>query len=320
MVNSIGGYFELELNNGIEYHINALRLNAGRKAFEFVLKTKEISKVYLPYYICNAILEPIIGCNIQYEFYEINDSLMPKINYKKIKNNEVLLFVNYFGLCSSQAQEVVKNTHNVIIDNSQAFFSKPIDDVVTFYSARKFFGVPDGAYLYMDRRDVSIEDLSIDYSYDRMNHLLKRLELEPIEGYENYQINEELFSKTDIRQMSLITQKILKSIDYKTIAQKRRDNFLFLHDNLKSNNKIVFEIGKEDVPMVYPYLVDYHGLREWLIKNKVFIAHYWPGVSNRCLNNSFENKLADRLVCLPVDQRYSHNEMEIIIKLIIAYA
>ena len=34
---SIGGYFELELPQGEEYHKNAIRLNTGRNAFEYGL-------------------------------------------------------------------------------------------------------------------------------------------------------------------------------------------------------------------------------------------------------------------------------------------
>jgi hypothetical protein len=38
---SIGGYFELELSRGEEYHSDAIRLNTGRNAFEYI-KSKEI--------------------------------------------------------------------------------------------------------------------------------------------------------------------------------------------------------------------------------------------------------------------------------------
>ena len=40
------------------------------------------------------------------------------------------------------------NISNVIIDNAQAFYSKHQDRAYSFNSARKFFGVPDGAYLF----------------------------------------------------------------------------------------------------------------------------------------------------------------------------
>ena len=36
----IGGYFELELTKGIEYHSELLKLNSGRNAFKYILKTR----------------------------------------------------------------------------------------------------------------------------------------------------------------------------------------------------------------------------------------------------------------------------------------
>ena len=50
----IGGYFSLELNNFRERHDNALSLNAGRYALEYILKVRGYRKVYIPYYIIAA--------------------------------------------------------------------------------------------------------------------------------------------------------------------------------------------------------------------------------------------------------------------------
>ena len=50
-MNSIGGYFSLEINEGAELHHGALRLNAGRYALEYVLKARHYRKIYLPFYV-----------------------------------------------------------------------------------------------------------------------------------------------------------------------------------------------------------------------------------------------------------------------------
>ena len=46
-MNSIGGYFELELQRGKEYHEHAVKLNTGRNALKYILKVKEYEKIYL---------------------------------------------------------------------------------------------------------------------------------------------------------------------------------------------------------------------------------------------------------------------------------
>ena len=64
----IGGYLSLELNEGLERHAGALRLNAGRYALEYILKTRGYRKVYIPYYICDSVLEPIKRQAVDYGF------------------------------------------------------------------------------------------------------------------------------------------------------------------------------------------------------------------------------------------------------------
>ena len=157
-MNSIGGYFEIELPQGKEYHQNAIRLNTGRNAFEYVLRVKKYKKVYLPYYTCDVMLEPINKLALQYEFYHIDENFSPVFDFIRIQPDEVFVYNNYFGICDMQVSRVKSKCKNLIIDNSQSFFSQPLPSVDTFYSARKFFGISDGAYLYTDRYlDYKIE-------------------------------------------------------------------------------------------------------------------------------------------------------------------
>ena len=97
-MNSIGGYNQLEIRKGEEYHCkgNVLRLNTGRNALELILRIRKYSKIYIPYYSCDAILEPIIKLGLTYEFYSINKYLEPLFDYNCINTNECFLYINYF--------------------------------------------------------------------------------------------------------------------------------------------------------------------------------------------------------------------------------
>ena len=44
---TIGGYFELELKKNEEYHKDALSLNTGRNALEYILKTNGVKEMEL---------------------------------------------------------------------------------------------------------------------------------------------------------------------------------------------------------------------------------------------------------------------------------
>jgi hypothetical protein len=313
---SVGGYFELELRQGAEYHEKAIRLNSGRNALEYILIAKKYQKVYLPYFTCNVLLEPIKRLNLKFEFYNINHELEPVFDFNKIGDSDSFIYTNYFGIKNKYISELVNFCPNLIIDNSQAFFERPIKETDTFYSPRKFFGVPDGAYLYTNK-ELTIE-FPIDKSLKRFSHLIKRTEDGAEAGYADYKENDNSLSGEPIKRMSAITQALLCNIDYKSIIERRRKNYKFLHDSLSSSNELKLPAITNFTPLVFPYL-SMHGVRlkEHLIKNRIFIPTFWPNVFNDVNKESFEYYLAERTVCLPIDQRYDIKDMNNNLKLLI---
>ena len=53
---SIGGYFELEIREGKHFHQGAIKLSTARQCFEYILKARRYTKVYIPYYTCDVII------------------------------------------------------------------------------------------------------------------------------------------------------------------------------------------------------------------------------------------------------------------------
>ena len=208
---AIGGYVELEVKRGRHYHDNAIRLNTARNCFEYVLQVRDCRMVYVPYYTCEVMLEPIQKLGLDYEFYHINEQLEPVI-LPELGSDDVFLYTNYFGL----KQNCVKRLSSLygqqlIVDNAQAFYDMPIEGIDTFYSARKFFGVADGAYLYTNKPVV--RDIERDCSYQRMSHLLKRLDLGAEEGFQDFRRNDDGLVGQDIKTMSNLTDALLSGID-----------------------------------------------------------------------------------------------------------
>ena len=61
-MDAIGGYFELADCEQVDNfpHRNGVLLNTGRNALEYILRTiKQISHIYIPYFTCEVVLEPI---------------------------------------------------------------------------------------------------------------------------------------------------------------------------------------------------------------------------------------------------------------------
>ena len=73
MRNIIGG--QIGYDNLIKKKLNLLKNNKiypnGRSALYFILKEikNKINKIYVPFYLCESILQPIKELNLKYEFY-----------------------------------------------------------------------------------------------------------------------------------------------------------------------------------------------------------------------------------------------------------
>lgn len=318
MTDAIGGYFELELRKGEHYHKNALRLNTTRNCFEYILRARKYTKVYIPYYTCEVMLEPLKKCNVDYVFYHINEQLEPIEETYRLQPTEAFLYTNYYGLKQRCVERLAEQYgKQLIVDNAQAFFAEPLEGIDTFYSARKFFGVADGAYLYTDAQlDMEFEQ---DQSYQRMSHLLMRADIGAEVGYGEFRKNDDLLIDNPIRLMSNLTEKILCSIDYESIKQQRRSNYMQLDEQLRNKNGIHLTMDEDAVPMVYPYLTDDATLRQRLIDNRIYVARYWPNVLNWCRPRDIEKTLAKDMIPLPIDQRYGEEDMKKVIETIYGF-
>ena len=311
---SIGGYFELELPQGTEYHSNAIALNTGRNALEYILRVRGYQRVYLPYYSCEVLLEPFEKLGVDYTFYHINVNLEADFQ-ESLHSDEAILYINYFGLKQDHVKALAQRYgKQLIVDNTQAFYAHPIDGIDTFYSCRKFFGVPDGAYLYCDQELDA--DLEQDYSCVRMIHLLKRIDVSAEAAYADFREQSVKLKNNPIRKMSQLTHRIMSSIDCGGVTERRRQNYQLLDAAIGNDNGITLPLSADVVPMVYPFLTTDQQLRHRLIDNKVYVATYWPNVLDWVNTNSTEYTLTTQLLPLPIDQRYNEEEIQRIIELI----
>ncbi len=320
MHKEFGGYLPFDLTEGEELFskyegANILRLNCGRNAIAAAMLSVKPKKVYIPYYNCNVVRDTLIKYDVPIEYYFLDENLEPKVS--DIEPDEWLLYVNYFGIISKERLNKIKNRYRrVIFDNTQAFYAEPLldPDIFNVYSCRKFVGLCDGAYLIWGGDRKVFSDYPQDISWDRAAFLFKSIELGTNAAYK-----ENLDSKKDlgeeIRCMSVLTQKMLKAVDYSVLMEKRRRNFEILHDNLKDINCLPFEINVEP-GMNYPLYVKDNALRKSLVENKVYVPQWWKYLLDVVPSDSIEADLSNYLLPLPVDQRYSEEDMLQLIQIV----
>lgn len=252
----IGSFFWTWAWKKEEYHKDAIKLNTGRNALEYILRAKKYNKVYIPFYICSSVLEPINKLGLEYEYYHIDKEFNIELELSKIESNNLLLYVNYFGICNNQVEQLLNKRHNyrfdICIDNTQAFFNRPKGEEYTIYSARKFFGVPEGAYLYTNKNLRN--DFNKEIAYDKSNYLLKRIDLSASDAYSNFKESSKLHSNQDIKLMSNLSQRISESIDYDNVIEIRKENFKYLNEKLNKYNRLDIDEKNIICPMVIHYL------------------------------------------------------------------
>ena len=306
-----GGYLPLELAQDFkEYYSQdadwqVSGFNSGRAAFYFAAKIKKFKRVFIPYFTCANTKDPFEYLGLEVNRYFLDSKLMPE--NVALESDDVLLWTNYFGNARNEEIDKVTDLYeNVIIDNCHAFFSLPRRGAYNCYSARKFFGVPDGSYL-VTNEPISIEGVPQDFSFDNFTHLVKQIDCGTNEGYVDNLSNENRLDRNYL-QMSNVTKSVLKTIDYQKIKSKRRRNFLEMHQILGGINQ--FEINLEsETHMYYPFTSENKHLRQSLADNKLYTPFWWRHVLDEVPVSSIEHRLALNTIHLPIDQRYEVSDI-----------
>lgn len=312
----IGGYFGLETLKSNEYYKDLIPLNSGRNALLYLMKAKNIEKIYIPYYLCDSVSDMLDRNGYSFEYYKIDYSFRPSFN-KSLDQNEYLYIVNYYGqLTNNDIAVLAENYGQVVIDNTQSFFQQPLEGIDTIYSCRKFFGVPDGAYLSTNTK--VIEDLSVDISFNRMTHLLGRFEENASRYYDSFKDTDEKFKNEPLKAMSKLTHNILGAIDYGRVINVRNENYSYLDNHLKAKNKL--NIKPPNAPFSYPFYIDSDvEIRKKLAEKKIYLPTLWPNVLEDKNKESIEYKYTANILPLPCDQRYGINDMKKIISEVLSY-
>lgn len=318
---AIGGYFELaDRECGIFPHSDGILLNTGRTALEYILRNiPEIKGIWIPYYTCEVVLEPIKKLNIPYFFYHININFEIAENFE-LEDGQYIIVNNYYGIKDAYIKTLYQSYGNrLIVDCAQAFFAEPISNTMSFYSCRKFVGVADGGVAY-GVSDNLYYSYAVDDSSDHNSHLMIRRNHGAEAGFHDYQINERKLDNQPIRRMSNETKDILNHIDYKRIISSRRNNFEYLHKALCDLNMLKIPSFDSFVcPMVYPFYSEDIDLKKHLIQNKIFVATYWVNVLEWCKSNDLEYEFTTHIVPLPIDQRYGIEDLDRIVKVITSW-
>ncbi len=230
----------------------------------------------------------------------------------ELTSEDAVLVVNYFGVCRSHVDKWMSLGVNLIIDNCQAFYSEPVmaDNVLNFYSFKKDFGTPDGAFVigsHVDDYHLEQED-----GISKCDYLLGSL----VEGTDKWykrkkEVDEEIAA--DKLQASKITRMMIRAIDYEDVKDRRVANFKLYEEAFRSANLI--KADNDSVPYLYPLNIGVD-IRKRLIENKIFVPTLWADTLEDEYVGTDEYLLSKNTLFLPVDQRYDEEDIKYIIDIV----
>jgi dTDP-4-amino-4,6-dideoxygalactose transaminase len=309
------------------------RLDAQRKA------------ILLPAYLCPSVAQPLREAGADIIFYSVSQDLQIDLDDLRSRiGPEVLavLIIHYFGLPQPQGVFDLLSSCDppiwVIEDMAHAWLSRSADGLplgrrgtVAVFSPRKFFPVPDGAMAIVVDASTPLdaEVMPVDWTYMLqrtaglfLRRLYARTGAEPVNRLAFnllHRAERDLDGSISTSTASWISRRILGNLDYKTAIEQRRRNYQHLLQGMQRMQLLVQPLYDQlppgVTPLGFPITCDRRDdLRLCLIQRRIYPPIHWPLPQNEAVER-FDHlvDLSQRILTLPIDQRYGAEDMEYIL-------
>lgn len=324
-------------------------LSTGRSAIALTIQTIERRnpnikrRVCLPSFTCHTVIEPFLKTG--YEIIpipvdrDLHISSEILIKYTEGYHPGVIILHRYFGfdtldMIDYAIHEIRKKGIIVIEDITQCLYSNIPRLKADYYigSIRKWCSVPDGAFAVCssdkfvskpNKSDTLLERQKIEAS------LLKHKYIEEGSGdkttfLQKYtEAENTITTQNEIYKISPLSYQMQSNLDVDSLSQKRRHNYRLLLNEIKYNRTVtpIFNYIDDNItPLYFPiYCNNREEFRNNLIRHDIYAPIVWPKSKNLPNVDKMTNYIYDHILCLPIDQRYGHEEMTYIASVIKDY-
>lgn len=321
-------------------------LSTGRSATRLVLQTIEernpnVKKVALiPSFTCYTVIDPFI--DFGYEVHTLPLSLDLRTSPEEILQSveqtgtDVLLVHRYYGFDTlpgfNEIVEALRNKGVVVIEDcTQCLYSDfPVSDADYFVgSIRKWCGVPDGGFATCrdgnfehkpncsDEKMVEAKRVASELKYQ---FLFESKGDKPTFKTKYREAEELLDNQTVYYSIGELSARIQAELDVDELKQKRRANYKVLLKGLQNvaGLSILFQVLPDEVtPLYFPILVDNRAQwQDLLADNDIYAPVVWPKADQCPVIDTNSQTIYDRILCIPIDQRYGTDDMERIVNVI----
>ena len=292
-------------------------LHNARSALHALWEQLRPGRIWLPAYICTDVASAI-SHGTETRYYPLDRSLVPSADFlaTEIRSGDHVLGVDYFGRpVPAEFQSLVRARPDVgwIEDRAQALDpgESAWGDWV-LYSPRKVVGVPDGGILVAHRKPLpslaTIAPTDFSFVLPYLERFEDDRETDNARWYAHYRHTESALQVGRL-SMSRISLAILAASDIHEDADRRRRNYQALHERL-GEWALFPDSSVSYAPLGFPLQVKSGmALSEYLAARRIFAARHWPALPSDPRQFADAHSMAEKLVTLPCDYRYSEQDM-----------
>ena len=279
--------------------------------------------VWLPSYLCSAIVDGFRAAGCRVEFFPVNAGLVCADDswLVRVAPGDCVVRIHYFGFVNDDPVFPAARARGALLidDAAQALLTRGVGqqaDALVF-SPRKFVGVPDGACM------VPLAGLTL---------AIPPLEAPPTEWWR------QMLTATEVRRdfdcgaskgtgfelfqaaehsapigpyaMSEFSRRLLESgFDYTDVAEARRRNYTFLLERL-GEFAVFPALPAGVVPLGFPVmLAERDRVRRALFREQIFPPVHWRLAGTVPEEFAESHRFSNRMMTLPCDQRYALDDM-----------
>lgn len=299
--------------------------------------------VLIPAYTCQTVITPFLEGGWECHYYSIRKDLridvMSLEQLVEQRHPSLLIVHPYFGKDLNgdeieALQRISEKGVRIVIDQTQCLFSNQRLSFVDYYvgSFRKWFPIPDGGYLYVNKgwTRIAMPETENEGFVTRQSDAMYLRGLYFKTGDQNTKDisirlskSADSFAENNIRphRMSSFSVRLKQQCDEQENQQKRLANYAYLFHNILNSDQCVFVCDNlEEVttaPLYFTlYVRDRRSLQMALIENKIYAPIIWPVEDKRVLVNDDVRFIYEHLLAIPCDQRYDEADMHRIVEIV----
>lgn len=298
-------------------------------------------KVLIPAYTCSTVIIPFVQQGWECMYYKIGKDLRIQteetLEIAKATKPNIFVAHPFYGMdLTEEEMNMIRTIREMgcktVVDITQCIFSDQYYNIAdyTIGSYRKWFPIPDGAFMHIDS-DKGLE-MSLYPEHEQfVNIQVSAMVLRGVyfqtgnETVKNISIKlnkmADSIAETEISEhrISALSYAIYTMQDFKRNAEQRLRNYKYLYSKLAFMSSVTPVCGDiayiTVAPLYFPVYVENRTvLQGALARKKIYAPVLWPVYSDDLLISDDVSYIYSHILLIPIDQRYNLNDMERIVE------